>query len=135
MVNTECIEIEIWKNSVLFFQDTDDVLGHFDGKCIVKRINENYKEPKFPTKLTWYPVMRKGQLAGEVLCCFELLELGADTDYPELPAPIQKAGQEMIVPLPDYIKPKEETYDIEVCERPSRLCPLNPTTLVVVPFS
>lgn len=101
---------------LFFFQDTDDILGHFTAQCSVKRVNEDYKEPKFPTKLTWYPVMRKGQIAGEVLCGFELLELGENMDYPELPAQIQNADNDTFIPLPEYIKPKEETYNFEVSQ-------------------
>lgn len=50
-------------------------------KPVVKMKNEKYEMPKFPPRLEWWDIFRGPDRAGQLLACFELLQVDTE-DYP-----------------------------------------------------
>ena len=55
-------------------------------KPVVKMKNEKYEMPKFPPRLEWWDIFRGPDRAGQLLACFELLQV--DTEEYLLVLPI-----------------------------------------------
>ena len=47
-------------------------------KPVVKMKNEKYEMPKFPPRLEWWDIFRGPDRAGQLLACFELLQVDTE---------------------------------------------------------
>lgn len=58
-----------------YFQGKSEFIGRALTKPVVKMSNEKYTSPKFPPRLEWWDIYRGQDKAGELLACFELLQV------------------------------------------------------------
>lgn len=70
----------MWKKhyqlyNFLSSQGKSEFIGRAMAKPVVKMKNESYDMPKFPPKLEWWDIYRGPDKAGQLLACFELLQV------------------------------------------------------------
>lgn len=61
---------------MFYLQGKCEFIGRAICKPLVKLSDERYEKPKFPAQLEWWDVYRGPDQAGELLACFELLQVG-----------------------------------------------------------
>lgn len=108
----------------IFDQDKvgkSEFIGRAIAKPHVKLAEEPYEEPKYPPSLEWYDIQRGTDHAGELLACFELLQLTTNSkDLPDLPSPKESSVLNLnqsaevdtgpMLPVPKGIRPTLAKY-------------------------
>ncbi|XP_064604472.1 otoferlin-like [Liolophura sinensis] len=106
----------------LFDQDKvgkSEFIGRALTKPVVKMSNEKYTSPKFPPRLEWWDIYRGQDKAGELLACFELLQLApfgdlSGEDLPPMEIPDIGQDRGPVMPVPKGIRPILSKHRIEV---------------------
>ncbi|XP_024082111.1 otoferlin-like isoform X1 [Cimex lectularius] len=110
----------------IFDQDKvgkSEFIGRAVAKPHVKLLEEAYTKPDFPPSLEWFEIYRGQERAGELLATFEMLELVAGGELPDLPpakTPPNIAAAHLqdetgpILPVPCGIRPTLANYRLEV---------------------